>query len=725
MGKADFPLSLLSALNRHLGVVLLTFVSVAAGTAVLSLASSPRLYEASARLIVGEKDVGISPLGQELTEIDTQSPGKAADPVATQSELVKSEQVLERALILSEESSKTTDEPLSREEFPKIWQLQRMLTVDVVPATNILEISYKNQDRQFAATFLNALSQAMVEENTDSIRAQASVLRAFVEDEITQQKEKLQQAELAESQYRKQSGIVSFEVQSESLVNSLATLEDEQRALYAQIEAATIKGKKLEQVTGVNTPAGAYTTVRVGQDEDIKALQTQLTSAEVEIAEARSRYGDQHPEYLALLQKRDELVALYDQQFSKVSPDSQASDSIASNPLSQDLISGYITEEIDRSALEGQLAIVQAEMEALQSRIVELPSYQQPLAAFARDRAEAEDALKLLNSKRQEARIAEGQSLSNIRIVGRATVPALSDATSPKLPVILLMSLLTGLISGGGLAFLLELIDPTVRNSAEAEALLNLPVLEAIPQPILDTVELADLKHFLNDPDQIEPYRRLLRTLESLNKSKSHAFVFSSVKAGEGKSAVVLHLAAVSAMLSRRTLIIDADLRQPLQHCLLDVPAFPGLTERLEGSLSLQDVLKPTAIENLSVLTAGQPSSRPSALIERASMETLLSELKAQYDCVIVDASPVGVCADAATLTQTTDGLILVAQPRLTRREGLLQAVLDLRKSGVTLVGIVMNQTVLPLEKAPPQNFPKDGQMVLPAHLASKFAGTT
>lgn len=729
MGKVNFPLSLLFALNRHFRIVLLTFISVAGGTIILSLASSPRLYESSARLIVGEKDVGISPLGQELTEIDTQSPGKAADPVATQSELVKSEQVLDRALILLKESNKTAGDSRTREELPEIWQLQRMLTVNIVPATNILEISYKNQNRQFAATFLNALSQAMVEENTDSIRSQASVLRAFVENEITQQKEKLQQAELAESQYRKQSGIVSFEVQSESLVNSLATLEDEQRALSAQIEAAAIKGERLEQVTGADTPASAYATVRVGQNENIKALQAQLTSAEVEIAEARSRYGDQHPDYLALLQKRDELVALYNQQLLQVSSGgssgSQTAGSVASNPLSQDLISGYITEEIDRSALEGQLAIVQSGVESLRSQIAELPSYQQPLAAFARDRSEAEEALKILNSKLQEARIAEGQSLSNIRIVERATVPSQSDAISPKLPAILLMSLVTGLISSIGLAFLLELIDPTVRNSAEAEALLNLPVLETLSQSLPDIIELTDLKHFLNDPDRVEPYRRLLRTLESLNESKSHAFVFSSIEAGEGKSAVVLLLAAVSAMLSRRTLIVDADLRQPLQHCLLDVPSFPGLTERLEESLSLQEVLKPTAIENLSVLTAGQLSSRPSALIERASMQTLLSEVRAQYDCVIVEAAPVGVCADAATLTKTTDGLILVAQPRLTRREALLQAVLDLRKSGVTLAGIVMNQTVLPLEKAPQKNFLQDKQMILPVHLASKVVGRT
>lgn len=732
MGKVDFPLSLLSVLKRNFWVAFLTFLSVAGGTAALSLSRSPRLYEASARLIVGEKDVGISELGQELTEIDTQSPGKAADPVATQSELVESEKVLERALVILREDDKTSSDESLNEELPKIWQLRRMLTVDVVPATNILEISYKNQNRQFAAKFLNALSQAMVEENSDSIRSQASALRSFVEDEIVQQKSKLQRAEAAESQYREQNGIVSFEVQSESLVNSLALLEDEQRSLYGQLEAATIKGGLLEEVTGVNTPESAYITVRVGQDEDIKALQAQLTSTEVEIVEARSRFGDQHPDYLALLQKRDELSVLYDQQFSQASPGSETVENIAANPLSQDLISSYITDEIDSRALEGRLAVVQAELEQLQSRIVQLPSYQQPLAAFARERAEAEEALKLLNGKLQEARIAEGQSLSNIRIVRPADVPSVSDAISPKTPAILLVSLITGLLAGGGMAFLLELLDPTVRNSAEAEALLNLPVLEVLPQLVPTTSNLADLQHFLDDPDQVEPYRRLLRALESANDSKTaeskhaskaQAFVFSSIAAGEGKSAVALHLAAVAAMLSRRTLLVDADLREPLQHHLLEVPTCPGLNERITGGLSLQDAIKPTAIDNLSVLTCGQRSSRPSALIETPAVQTLLKEAAAQYDCVIVDASPVGICADAATLTQATDGLVLVAQPRSTRREALSRAVSDLQKSGATLLGIVINQAVLPLEKEPPEDFSVEpGQMILPPLISATGA---
>jgi polysaccharide biosynthesis transport protein len=713
MSKVIFPSSPLSVLRRHFWVALFMFISVTAGTTALSLALSPRLYETSARLIVGEKDVGISALGQELTEINTQAPGKAADPVATQSELVESQKVLERARTIIQQSNS-----IPTENLPKIWELRRSLTVDIVPATNILEITYRGPDPQLAANLLNAIAQAMVEENIESIRSQASALRGAVEKEIIEQQAKLRRAEAIESQYRARNGIVSIEAQSESLIKSVADLEDQERQLRALLQETTIKGGLLQQVTGANTPAQAYTTVRAGQNEDLKALQEKLTSLEVDIVEARSRLGDQHPDYLALLQRRDELQALYNQQASQADPgaDPGAQDAAnaASNQLSQDLMSSYITGEIDRQALIGKLALVEADLSSLRSRVALLPAYRQPLAAYAREQAEAADALKILNSKLEEARIAEGQSLSNIRIVGLAAAPSASDPVSPKPLAILTIGIVTGLILAGGTVLLLELLDPTLRSPAEAETVLDLPVLEVLPELTPATSTLVNLEHFLDNPDQIEPYRRLIKALESLSEPKAQVFVFSSVLAGEGKSAVVLHLAAVAAMLSRRTLIVDADLRQPLQHLLLEVPAYPGLTEAVNGSCSFLHAVKSTSIENLSVLPCGQLSTRPSALIETAAMRTLLEEASIHYDYVIIDASPMGICADAATLRQSASGLVLIVQPHITRRDTLLQVVSDLQRSGTPPLGLVMNQAVLPLEKAPSQSSSVElGQMLV------------
>ncbi|PSB15600.1 chain-length determining protein [Phormidesmis priestleyi ULC007] len=691
MAKAPFSLSPLPTLKRHSFVALSTFVSVAVGATALSFAILPRQYETSAKLIVGEKDVGISTLGQALTEINTQAPGKAADPVATQAELMQSQQVLESALSAFQQESK-----IPKEQLPDIVSLRQALKVDIVPGTNILQVSYTAPDPKIAAGLLNEITASMVAENSRQIRSQAATLRAFLERRLPQQEAKLRESEAAESQYRQTYGIVSFDTQAQSMVNSLAALEDEARKLSAQLQEDTTKVGLLQKVTGANNLPTAYASVRLGQNETLKELQKQLTNLDVAIVDTRSRLGDQHPDLLALLQKRDELRALYGQQISQATPGGTAASygNAASNPLSQDLMSRYIASEVDRAALVNRLRVVQSELNPLRSRINQLPGYQRPLIELARQQQNAQDALKLMSGKLEEARIAEGQLLSNVRVVEQASVPV--DPSSPKTLPILAISIVSGLIMAGGVVLLLELMVSTIRNPAEAEAVLGLAVLGVLPKLTPPTNNLVDLERFLDNSNQVEPYRKFLKVLESSSEQKPQVFVFSSATVGDGKSAVVLHLAAVAAMLSRRTLIIDADLRHPLQHRLLNLAASPGLAEVINDNLSFLEAVQATSVPNLSVLPCGQSLQRPSALIETAAMARLLEKAANHYDCVIVDTSPLSICADAETLSQAANGLVLVVQPNSSKRDLALQTISDLRKAGVSLLGLVMNETVLP-----------------------------
>lgn len=185
----------------------------------------------------------------------------------------------------------------------------------------------------------------------------------------------------------------------------------------------------------------------------------------------------------------------------------------------------------------------------------------------------------------------------------------------------------------------------------------------------------------------------------ALSTDRTRVIVVSSTIAGEGKSNVVLFLSAVAAMLSRKTLIIDADLRHPLQHRLLNLPPHPGLTEVTDGQSSLSDVVKPTEVENLFLLPHGQMLSRPSKISESESIRTILNNATAHYDLIILDSPPASICADAAALSQFTDGLILVVRPNSTDRNLALQVVSELQKSNAPVMGVVMNETVSSEEK--------------------------
>ncbi|MGH1395839.1 MAG: tyrosine-protein kinase family protein, partial [Trichormus sp.] len=159
------------------------------------------------------------------------------------------------------------------------------------------------------------------------------------------------------------------------------------------------------------------------------------------------------------------------------------------------------------------------------------------------------------------------------------------------------------------------------------------------------------------------------------------------------------HLGAVAAMLSRRTLIIDADLRRPVQHTLFNLPPKPGITDIINDNRSLLNAVQSTDIDNLFVLTCGELHGRPSQLLDSEAMKSLVAEAALHYDLVIIDTPPLSVCADASTLSQYSDGVIMTTRPSVTLKESLQRAVVELNQNRIPILGVVVNGMTTETEK--------------------------
>ncbi|MFN6567631.1 GumC family protein [Dendronalium sp. ChiSLP03b] len=637
--------------------------------------------------MLNEKQVSVSQLGRELSQVPLTAPG-GSNPLATQAELVKSQQVLQKAIAR-----------LSPPEKITTGKINQYLKVKVIPATNILELSYESPNPILAAKVLNAVSETMVQESADAISSEARSVRKFLEVEVPKQRSRLKKAEAAESIYRRNSGIVAIEDQTRTLVDSLATLESQERTLLSQLQEIQSRTNYLEQITRAGNLNSAYSAVRGGEDDELKKLRAKFVDLEAQIVEARVRFTDDNPTLLNLIERRNVLLQLYTQKLALVSPHNSAiaPETVANDELSQNLTSQLITQKIERSAVENKLKTVQAQRTKLQASLVELPIKQEILNALVRQRIEAADSLKFLQSKFEEARIAEAQIVSNIRIIAKATVP--DEPASPKQLVVLVIASFFGVIFAVGVVLLLEVLDNTLRDASEAEKLLKLPLLGTLPRLTATTLKLDSAEDFLDDLGLVEPYRMLLKTLEFRSRGNLQLIVVSSALSGEGKSIVVSHLATVCAMLSRRTLIIDADLHRPVQHQLFNLAATPGISEVLEKNQSLMDAIRPTAIENLSVLTCGELHQRPSQVLESTTLKSLMTEAAANFDLVIIDTPPLCASIDAATLTQQSHGVVLVTRPGWTHKEVLQKTVSELTENGIPILGGVVNDMATDLEK--------------------------
>jgi protein-tyrosine kinase len=193
------------------------------------------------------------------------------------------------------------------------------------------------------------------------------------------------------------------------------------------------------------------------------------------------------------------------------------------------------------------------------------------------------------------------------------------------------------------------------------------------------------------DPASKEQYRRLATTLHAAQAANGLKVVMvASALAGEGKSLTASNLALTfSESYQKNVLLIDGDLRRPSLHTVFGLSATPGLTDGLAASddskLKLHHVTP-----NLTILTAGQPTSDPMAALASERMHRLVQEARESFDWVVIDTPPVGLLADANLLGEIADGALLVVRAAVTPYDIVQRAVGMLGRD--RLLGVILNQ---------------------------------
>jgi polysaccharide biosynthesis transport protein len=167
--------------------------------------------------------------------------------------------------------------------------------------------------------------------------------------------------------------------------------------------------------------------------------------------------------------------------------------------------------------------------------------------------------------------------------------------------------------------------------------------------------------------------------------------MITSANAREGKTMLASHLAGSIARTGRRTLLIDCDLRRPGIHRLFDAPETPGMSELLRKEVQLADAIRPTRLDHLYVLAAGKCDRQAVEGLARQDLSDLLSQLRTEYDFVIIDSCPVLPVPDALLISKLVDGVVLSVRPTVSHAASVFAACERLQAMGVPLMGTVVN----------------------------------
>ncbi|MBX7131361.1 MAG: polysaccharide biosynthesis tyrosine autokinase [Fimbriimonadaceae bacterium] len=293
----------------------------------------------------------------------------------------------------------------------------------------------------------------------------------------------------------------------------------------------------------------------------------------------------------------------------------------------------------------------------------------------------------------RELETPEDGSKPDARVVveQRASMP---DApVTPKKKRNIGLGLFVGVALGVALAVLRDWLDNTVKSRETLESITHVGLVGTIP---LDKeLRKEHVISFEGDNSTIaESFRKLRTNLQFLAvDNPPRLILIASSLPGEGKSTTAINLALALAEAGDDVVVVDGDMRRPKMDRYLGVVGAVGFSTVLSGAVTLEDALQETRYPRLTVLTSGAVPPNPSELLGSMTAKKILSDLRARFDYVIVDSSPLLAVTDAAILAANSDGVLAIARFGETKREQLTHAIKTLDDVGAPVLGSVFTMT--------------------------------
>ncbi len=629
-----------------------------------------------------------------------------------------------------------------------VTRIQKSLSAYSVRSSNVVRISVQMQDPELCAIVANTAAQVFQERSYRIKHEGTSGVRRFIESQLQVFSAKLDESETSLKDYKESHGVVSFESEAQEILRRATEAE----VLYNQ--AATNRHSLEERQSAVEAEItkqrrGLVPAMTHGNSPWAQALMKKLVELQARHMELKvANYPPTHPKMVELQGEIDRTKKDLTEEATKLAETRSVSDPIAQ-------IEKYFSEsaslQIEIESLKAQEQALKKVLGEYNGKLGTLPDKELSLAQLERDRNVHQKIYTSLLEKLEETKISEAEKIPNIRILDEARVAR--SPIRPRKQLNLAIGVLLALMVGLGVAWIQDSMTGASPGSVRnLESLTGWPVLASIPR--IEKLPRGKLK-LDHEPrsraqvrrikrhifSQIEPYSavaeayRMLRTnLQFLGVGERHRTILvTSIQASEGKSTTLSNLAISLAKLGHKTLVLDSEVRRPVQHTAFDVTRGPGLSEVLlsdgrnavndedrENWLTpgtgkkqppknpidrlsdgapkhldelLQENVRPVRIKNLQILTSGDAWTNPSLSISIYAQrhKLILQEQKQKYDVILIDAPPIMLVHDAAIVSTLVDCVLFVVNSAKADEESLRKAKQLLENGNANVLGMVLN----------------------------------
>ncbi len=678
------------------------FATIFSVVAIASLKTTP-VYEASGTIAVNKPDTTLNFQNSttlsldyfDPTELDTEVKILQSDLLAMQ---VIRELNLDRRPEIANQAPPSPSAPGDLAPDPlqtdpalassMIGGFKGNLRVNLSPNTRIIEVHYRSADPQMAANVVNTLMQTYVENNFKARFESTMQASDWLSKQLVDLQMKVETSQEKLVRYQKEHEILGADEKQNITMEKLDELNKEltaaesermdKEATYRLVESGDPEAIANSVAAAEDSGAGQTGTPLLG------TLRTKEADLKIQAAELNTQFGPSYPKLSILNNQLKEVDSQIQGEMKKIVSKVRGQYSAALQ-----------RESMLREALDKQ----KQEANKLNESAIEY-------TLLKRDVDTNRELYEGLLQKLKEAGVAAGLKSNNFRIVDGARPP--TAPIEPNIPRNLLFAAVLGLVSGVGLAFLLEGLDNTVRTTEQAQLISGVASLGMIPLgskssregPNPKRLVIASSKEAVELVTQVRPQSQMAESYRALRTSlllsnigaPPKVIMVTSALPQEGKTTTSINTAVVLAQKGVRVLLIDADLRRPSIHKTLGMGPHSGLSNVLTGSTTVEQAITSSPIlPNLFVLPSGTPPPNPAELLASANMRDLLNQLREQYDHVVIDTPPSLSVTDAVVLSPRADAVVLVIRSAQTTKQALRRSRDVLMQVNAKVVGVLLN----------------------------------
>ncbi len=671
------------------GVFAVVVTAVTTGSFLLK----PSYKAEGSLLIKGNRTASMTGLGEAIGRIDSLS---GTQPNETQAKIVASVPVMEKTI----RSLNLRDD---KGNFLKLKDFSKKLKVEGAKGTDILQVSYKDKDAVLAAKVVNKVVDIYIKTNVQANRAEAESARKFITEQLPRSERAVRDAESKLRNFKEENKIIILQQEASATDDTISKLENEITTTQAQLADVSRRSQELLQELKIDSRQ-IMTSASLSNTPGVQGVLKELQEAQTKLGVEQSRFSSSHPSVINLKEKITALDSILKQRVKEVAGNEQVISEIGEKNLQvdemrRDLIRDVVRTQAERDGLVDRIRKLSQARQTYKERANILPQLEQRQRELERKLKASQTTYENLLARLQEIRIAENQNVGNVRVISYAVVP--DEPSGPRKLLIIAGGIIAGSLIGVIAGLALDLVDRSVKTAGEARELFQYTLLGVIPNLVITNKKKSRDEDGLVLPRVVgrdigqfplgDAYQMLQANLKFLSSDKQikSIVVTSSVK-NEGKSEVAANLAAAIAQVGQRVLLVDANMRHPIQHNVWGVNNSVGLSNLIVDQVSC-DLVVQEVMPNLHLLSSGVLPPNPLALLDSQRMGVLVSRFAEEYDYVVFDTPSLNGTADAAVLGKLADGILLVVRPGAIDSASANVAKEFLIQSGQNVLGMVIN----------------------------------